>query len=154
MLLDIRFFCRPESKSVVMAELLAQIMSLFHWACQCVQFIFYIPKTRQPLCAIICTLSMFIAELTLPMGESTLKVLINLKHHLCIVVDVDKCRICNVVCLQQLQTMGFMLNVGQQIPSYVKGRQAGRCKESCWCCAALAMEEAALHIRLPEHCWQ
>lgn len=67
---------------------------------------------------------------------------------------MDKCRTCNVVCLYRLQTMGFVLNVGQQILSYVKGRQAGRCKESCWCCAALAMEEAALHIRLPEHCWQ
>lgn len=56
-----------------------------------IEFTSYIPKTQKPLCfylTIICTLSMFIAELTLPMGESTLKVLISLKHHLCIVVDV------------------------------------------------------------------
>lgn len=50
--------------------------------------------------------------------------------------------------------MGFVQNVGQQNPSYVKGRQASRCKESCWWWAAWAMEEALLHMSLPEHRWQ
>lgn len=38
------------------------------------------------------------------------------------------------VCLWCLQTVGFALNVGQQHPSYVKGRQAGGQMrgESCW----------------------
>lgn len=59
------------------------------------------------------------------------------------------------VCLHCLQTVGFVLNVGQQNPSYVKGRQAGRCKKrAAGDCAAVTMEEAVAHIRLPEHCWQ
>lgn len=64
--------------------------------CQYVQLTFYIPKNQQPLCSyltIICNLSVFNAKLTLPMGESTLIVLISLKHYLYIVVDV-KCRTC------------------------------------------------------------
>lgn len=38
------------------------------------------------------------------------------------------------VCLHFLQTVGFVLNVGQQNPSYVKGRRAGGQMqgESCW----------------------
>lgn len=59
------------------------------------------------------------------------------------------------VCLRCLQTVGFALNVGQQHPSYVKGRQAGRCEErAAGGCAAVTMEEAVAHIRLPEHCWR
>lgn len=45
------------------------------------------------------------------------------------------------LCLQCLQTVGFVLNVGQQNPCYVKGRQAGKCKErAAGGCAAVAME--------------
>lgn len=38
------------------------------------------------------------------------------------------------VCLQCLRTVGFVLNVGQQNPSYVKRRRAGgqMQEESCW----------------------
>lgn len=58
------------------------------------------------------------------------------------------------VCMFTLQTVGFILNVGQQNPSYVKGRQAGRCRErAAGGCAAVAMEEAVAHISLPEHRW-
>lgn len=65
-----------------------------------------------------------------------------------------QCRSC-FVCLRCLQTVGFVLNVGQQNPSYVKGRQAGRCKKrAAGGCAAVTMEEAVAHIRLPEHCWR
>lgn len=54
-----------------------------------------------------------------------------------------------------LQTVGFVLNVGQQNPSYVKGRQAGRCRErAAGGCAAVAMEEAVAHISLPQHRWR
>lgn len=59
------------------------------------------------------------------------------------------------VCLHCLQTVGFVLNVGQQNLSYVKGRQAGRCRErAAGGCAAVAMEEAVAHISLPEHRWR
>ncbi|KAG7240849.1 hypothetical protein INR49_023423 [Caranx melampygus] len=54
-----------------------------------------------------------------------------------------------------MMTVGFVLNVGQQNPSYVKGRQAGRCRErAAGGCAAVAMEEAVAHISLPQHRWR
>lgn len=51
--------------------------------------------------------------------------------------------------------MGFGLNVGQQNPYYVKGRQAGKCKKrAAGGCAAVTMESAVAHISLPEHRWR
>lgn len=41
MVLDIRFLCRSESKSVIITVLPAQIMSLFHWGCQCVESLLF-----------------------------------------------------------------------------------------------------------------
>lgn len=86
------------------------------------------------------------------MGESTLIVLISLKHSLYIVVDVSVALVVRL----RLQMEGFVVNVGQQIPSYVKGRQAGEQMQG----ELLALRGFGYGggssgiIRLPEHCWQ